>query len=166
MTQPPVDQPDAAAPPERPARRGSPPLVTLVLGGVLVLVLGFFGGLGVSTLTGSSGGRQPAAFPGGGGKGFGTGGPRQPGGGGDLTVGTVEKVVGSTVYLRTPDGRTVKVTTTGDTSVHVSKPGTVGELAKGSTVVVHGSRKNGSVSADRIDQGGVAVRRPNPSHTP
>lgn len=167
MTQPPVDQSDADAPPTRPTRRGSPPVLTLVLGGVLVLVLGFFGGLGVSKLTGAGGGR-PAALPSGGyGKGFGTGGPRQPGGGGgDMTVGTVEKVVGSTVYLKTPDGKTVKVTTTGGTSVHVSKPGTVGDLTKGTTVVVRGSQKDGTVSADRIDQGGVTVRRPSPSQTP
>ncbi|MBO0828129.1 MAG: hypothetical protein J2P24_10140, partial [Streptosporangiales bacterium] len=81
MTQPPVDQQDAGAPPERPARRGSPPVLTLVLGGVLVLVLGFFGGLGVSKLTGGGGGRQPQAFPSGGGRGFGTGVPRRPRGG-------------------------------------------------------------------------------------
>lgn len=166
MTQPPVDQPDADAPPARPARRGAPPVLTLVLGGVLVLVLGFFGGLGVSRLTGA-GGRQPQAFPSGGyGKGFGTGGPRQPGGGGGVTVGTVEKVVGSTVYLKTPDGKTVKVTTSGDTSVHVSRPGSVSDLDKGSTVVVRGSQDGGTVSADRIDEGGVSVRRPNPSQTP
>lgn len=168
MTQPPVDRPDAAAPPAPPARRGSPPVLTLALGGVLVLVVGFFGGLGVSRLAGGgTDGARPQAFPSGGyGKGFGTGEPRRPGGGGDATVGTVQKVVGSTVYLRTPDGKTVKVTTTGDTSVHVSRPGTVADLTKGSTVVVRGKQDNGTVSADRIDEGGVTVRRPNPSRTP
>jgi hypothetical protein len=166
MTQPPVDEQDADAPPRRLARRGSPPIVTLVLGGVLVLVLGFFGGLGVSKLTGGSG-ESPRAFPSGRFSAFGTGGPRQPGGGGGgVTVGTVEKIVGSTVYLKTPDGKTVKVTTTGHTSVHVSKPGTVADLTKGSTVVVRGSQKNGTVSADRIDQGGAGLRGPRPSRTP
>ncbi|MBO0830242.1 MAG: hypothetical protein J2P24_20905, partial [Streptosporangiales bacterium] len=89
-----------------------------------------------------------------------------PGGGGGTTVGTVEEGVGSTVYLRTPAGKTVKVTTTGDTSVQVSKPGTVADLARGSTVVVRGSQQHGTVSADRIDEGGVTVRRPGPSRTP
>lgn len=166
MTQPPVDQPDdndeATAPVPAPKqRRGSPPVLTIVLGGVLILVVGFFGGIGVSKATGGSGGQQPGAFPSGYGKSIVKG-----GGGGDMTIGTIERVVGSTVYLRTPDGRTVKVTTTDDTSVRISKPGKVGDLTKGSTVAVRGSSKNGTVSADSIDQGGGNVQRRSGLPTP
>lgn len=159
MTQPPVDQPDETAAPAARTKpgRGSPPLLTMALGGVLILVLGFFGGIGVAKLTGGSGG-QPQAFPSGYGKRFSTNAPGRQGGG-NVTIGTVERVVGSTVYVRTPDGKTVKVNTSDDTSVHVSKPGAVSDLTKGSTVVVRGDSKDGTVDADRIDEGGVNVRQ-------
>ncbi|MEU0566124.1 hypothetical protein ABZ297_12110 [Nonomuraea sp. NPDC005983] len=93
---------------------------------------------------------QPPGYGGPGGQpGFGQ---RQGGG----TVGTVEKVEDGKVYLKTMDGATVTVTTTGQTTVQVAKPGKVSDLRSGSTVVVRGEQAgDGTVSATSITQGGV-----------
>ncbi|MER6951065.1 hypothetical protein ABT294_44335 [Nonomuraea sp. NPDC000554] len=93
---------------------------------------------------------QPPGYGGPGGQpGFGQ---RQGGG----TVGTVEKVEDGKVYLKTMDGATVTVTTTGQTTVQVAKPGKVSDLRSGSTVVVRGEQAgDGTVSAASITQGGV-----------
>ncbi|WP_043639221.1 hypothetical protein [Nonomuraea candida] len=90
--------------------------------------------------------------PGGTGQQDGTG---QPGGGAGATVGTVEKVEGGKVYVKTADGATVTVTTTDRTTVRVSKPGKVSDLEAGTTVVVRGQQgDDGAVAAASISQGG------------
>jgi hypothetical protein len=61
------------------------------------------------------------------------------GGGGGATVGTVELVDGRNVYVQDAQGNVIKVTTTPATQVTISKTGTVGQLAPGSTVIVQGT---------------------------
>jgi hypothetical protein len=73
---------------------------------------------------------------------------------GDLTTGTVTKVDGDTVTMKTATGDEVTVKTDGDTDVTVTKDGSVSDLAAGDPVVVAGSRQSdGSISADSISEG-------------
>ncbi|TMR92982.1 DUF5666 domain-containing protein [Nonomuraea basaltis] len=70
------------------------------------------------------------------------------------TMGTVEKVEGGKVYIKTMDGSTVTVTTTGQTTVQIAQPGKVSDLKAGSTVTVRGRQAgDGSVTAASITQG-------------
>lgn len=66
------------------------------------------------------------------------------------TVGTVEKVEGAKIHVRTMDGSTVVVTTTDDTVIKVSKEGEVSDLKPGSTVVVQGDK----AAATSVTEGG------------
>ncbi|QKG22875.1 hypothetical protein [Actinomadura verrucosospora] len=105
------------------------------------------GGDGTGT---EQGGRGGTGGPGGFGGGFGGG----AGAGGGMTVGTVTKVVDDTLYLRTSDGKTVKVKTTGATKISVTKNGELRDLGSGATVIVRGTTgKDGSVSATTVNQG-------------
>lgn len=176
MSQPPVEpsgtepQPetaDSSAPTARP-RRLSPPTFTLVLAGMLVLALGFLGGIGVSKLAG--GGTNTNAAPSATRSGFGfrSSASGQPSGNpGNALIGTVEKIHGNTVYVKTPNGKTVKVTTTASTSIRVSQQGSVDDLSNGSNVTVHGSKHGNTMSAQTINQGNnLPQRRPAASPTP
>jgi hypothetical protein len=113
------------------------------------------GGGGTGT---EQGGRGGTGGPGG----FGGGFPGQAGGGagagagagGGMTFGTVTKVVGDTLYLRTSDGKTVKVKTSGSTRISVTKDGKLRDLGSGATVIVRGTTgKDGSVTATTVNQG-------------
>ncbi|MER7499553.1 hypothetical protein AB0L05_31220 [Nonomuraea pusilla] len=146
------------------SRRGVSGLTAGLAAGV-VLVAGILIGIQAGRLSGSpsapsapsgafAGQRQPGAggLPGG----FGRRGAAQGGGG---TMGTVEKVEDGKVYVRTMDGATVTVTTTGETAVRVTAPGEVSDLKPGSTVVVRGQRgQDGTVSASSITEGGGSGR--------
>ncbi|WP_433464961.1 hypothetical protein [Spirillospora sp. CA-128828] len=164
----------------RPQRR-SLPGPTLYLAAGIVLVAGFLGGVqaqkwssdgsrpsGAGGLAaGPEGGRARSGYggaPGYGGAAPGFGG--QPGGampgggqgtapgGGTGTVGTVTKVVGDALYLRTSSGKTVKVKTSGTTRVRITKDGELQDLGKGSTVVVRGSTgTDGTVTASAVTEG-------------
>jgi hypothetical protein len=61
------------------------------------------------------------------------------GAGGGATVGTVKLVDGKNVYVQDSAGDVIKVTTGPSTQVTISKPGSVGQLAPGSTVIVQGA---------------------------
>ncbi|MDP4504362.1 DUF5666 domain-containing protein [Nonomuraea turcica] len=145
--------------------------LTLTLAAGVVLVAGIIIGIQAGKLTGGSadtgaqlraGGMQQApqgygpagvqqAPPGDGGR---QGGFAQRMGGGG-TIGTVEKVEGGTIYVKTMDGSTVTVTTTDQTTVQIAKPGKVSDLQAGSTITVRGRQGNdGSVAAASITQGG------------
>jgi hypothetical protein len=158
---PPADDPELtralAAAAQRPT---STSRLTLGLAGALLLIGGFGGGYAVGHHAGADG--QPAnrvTFPGG----FSNGGPdgSQPGPGGgqrpglgDFTAGTVTKVDGDTVTVKTPDGDDVTVATDSDTDVTVTKEGSVSDLSAGDPVVVTGSRRDdGSIDADSISEG-------------
>ncbi|MBB1153232.1 MULTISPECIES: DUF5666 domain-containing protein [Amycolatopsis] len=122
---------------------------TLVLAGLLVLALAFAGGawthaaFGPSSSTSSA---RPAAADGQQGPSFGG---RSAGGRG--TVGTVEKVDGSTVTVKTMQGSEVTVSTSDSTTVGVTQPGKLSDLKPGQTVTVQGrTGSDGSVTAQAI----------------
>jgi hypothetical protein len=130
--------------------------LTLGLLAAVVVVAAFFGG--IATHAAIADDKTPqAAGPGGGGRQFNFNGPGGGGGGqgqqGRGTVGTVEKIEGTDIYVKTPDGRTVKVSTSDATKVRVNKEGALSDLQQGQTVVVQGSAgSDGTVSAQTITQ--------------
>ncbi|NUP22024.1 MAG: hypothetical protein HOZ81_39370 [Streptomyces sp.] len=142
--------------------------LTLGLAAAVLLVAGVLIGIQAGKAFGSSSGTPAAAqqprtngqFPGGYGRQNGYG--QQPGNGGfgqrmgGGTAGTVEKVDGDKVYVKTMDGSTVTVTTSDQTTVQISKPGKVADLAAGTTVVVRGRQgEDGTVTATTITQGSL-----------
>ncbi|MEO3801334.1 hypothetical protein [Nonomuraea sp. B1E8] len=144
----------------RPGRGASK--LTLALAAGVVLVAGVLIGIQAGRLSGQAGAQTTAQQrPLGGGAG-------QPGyaaqrpdggrrsGGGGQTTGTVEKVEGGKVYVKTADGSTVAVSTDDQTAVLISKAGKLSDLESGSAVVVRGrAGADGSVTAASITQGGV-----------
>jgi hypothetical protein len=98
------------------------------------------GANGASDANGASGGGGAALF----------------GGLGGATVGTVKLVDGKNVYVQDASGNVIKVTTDPSTQVTISKTGTVGQLAPGSTVIVQGkaSSDGSSMAATSISPSG------------
>lgn len=155
-------------------RRGFSTL-TLVLGAGVMLVAGVVVGIQAQKALGAPAGaagtsgaavRQGAGSGGyGGGPGGyggfggrqqgGQGGPGGQGGQGGAAFGTVERVDGGKVYVKTVDGSVVTVNTSGETAVRISKEGKVADLKPGGTVVVQGPRgEDGSITATAISEGG------------
>jgi hypothetical protein len=148
-------------------RRAAKPFsrATLVLAGLVVLAIAFGGGawthaaFGSSSSTptarqGGTGGTQTGG-PGGTGQTAGTG--QQGGGfrgaGGRGTTGTVDRVDGTTVYVKTAQGTDVKVSTSDSTTVGVTQQSKLSDLKPGSTVVVQGQAgDDGTVAAQAITQ--------------
>lgn len=122
---------------------------TLVLAGLLVLALAFAGGAWTHAAFGpSSSTSSPRSAPADGQQGAGFGGRA---GGGRGTIGTVEKVDGSTVTLKTGQGSEVKVSTSDSTTVGMTQPGKLSDLKPGQTVTVQGrTGSDGSVTAQAI----------------
>ncbi|MEO3784980.1 hypothetical protein ABGB12_16705 [Actinocorallia sp. B10E7] len=128
------------------------PMVTLCLGAGVVAVAGFIGGVHADKAWGGGDDDVPSIAQDQGRRGFpgqgvrpgrqDQGGPGQGGfpGGGGLTSGTVGKVSGDTVEVKTADGRTVKVTVGDQTRVTVSKEGAVEDLKPGAAVTVRGDQ--------------------------
>ncbi|MEV4354908.1 hypothetical protein ACIHFD_30650 [Nonomuraea sp. NPDC051941] len=154
-------------------RKGASKL-TLALAAGVVLVAGILIGIQAANLFGSPAasaagaqqrpmgggyGQQQGGFGqqrGGSGQPPGYGGGQRMGGGGGGTIGTVEKVEGGKVYVKTMDGSTVTVATDDQTTVQISKPGKVTDLQTGTTVVVRGRQGgDGSVTATSITQGNL-----------
>ncbi|SER41450.1 DUF5666 domain-containing protein [Actinokineospora terrae] len=134
--------------------------VTIGLAVAVLVVLAFGGGalahkaLASTTTTAApaAGGRGAGGYGGfGGGQGGqpGQGGQGgQPGQGRGGTTGTIDHVEGSTVYVKTQDGRLVKVSTSDSTTVDLVSAGKLADLAAGDTVVVLGQQAaDGSVTA-------------------
>lgn len=158
----------AAAAPRRMTRS------TLFLAAGVVLVAGFVGGIEVqkhwgataSAATGfPSAGQNRRAGNGTDGSGGTSGGVRgsfpqgMPGaaqggssGAGGTTLGTVQKISGNVIYLRTVSGQTMKIKATGSTKVQVSAKGSLGDLKAGVTVVVRGSTGSGGMTATSISE--------------
>lgn len=159
--------------PVRPRRK----LLTPVSGGLLAVVLvagGFIVGVQVQKHQGGSGGSGgarnglPAAFAarlaqGGGGatgagaagggqaSGAGTGTARAGGSAGGATAGTVANIKGSTLYVTSADGTTVKVKTNDNSKVTRNASSSVGSVHPGDTVVIQGSTAaSGTVTASSI----------------
>ena len=157
--------------PRRPRRRllgaGSDPR-RLALLGVLLTACGFVAGVLVEKgqTSSSSPGRAAGGLAprfaalrsaagggragGGGGASFSSGGGTG-GGGAGATVGQVAYVSGSTLYVTTGEGGTVRVNTSSASTVTKTVKATVKGIHPGETVIVTGSSgANGSVSAESI----------------
>jgi len=139
-------------------RRAAKPFsrTTLVLAGLVVLAIAFGGGAWTHAAFGSSTSSAPTRQAGG--QQAQTGGTGQQGGGfrgagGRGTTGTVDRVDGTTVYVKTAQGADVKVSTSDSTTVGVTQQGKLSDLKPGSTVVVQGQAgADGTVAAQAITQ--------------
>jgi hypothetical protein len=145
---------------DRPSRR-SRVTSTTILAAVVVLAVGFLGGLliGRNTASGSSNasGRFPNGFP----SAFPSGGAFAGGNGaGGFTAGTITRIDGDTLYVKTAEGSTVKVVVGSSTSIQISKDGSLSDLSKGSPVVVQGTRTGGVLRATRISEGDLGAGGP------
>lgn len=90
-------------------------------------------------------------------KGGGFGGGAGFGGG---TFGTVKLVDGTNVYIQDTNGNVIKVTTTPEAAITVSKRGTAADLKPGDTVVVQGTADaDGTIAATAITAGGLGGGR-------
>lgn len=120
--------------------------LTVALVAAVLLAGAFFGGIATHAAVADE--PQPAARPGLQGRGA----PGQ----GQLargTVGTIDRIEGADIYVKTPDGRTVKVSTSDSTEVRVSQPGELSDLAQGDTVIVQGDTgSDGTVAARTINE--------------
>ncbi|MYW94088.1 hypothetical protein G3I59_26640 [Amycolatopsis rubida] len=129
---------------------------TLVLAGLLVLALAFAGGAWTHAAFGPSSGSSGGARTAFAGTGSGPGAGQQGGSGGRAaggrgTVGTVEKVDGSTITVKTMQGSEVTVSTSDSTTVGVTQPGKLSDLKPGQPVTVQGrTGADGSVTAQAI----------------
>ncbi len=111
---------------------------------------GFAGRFGGPAGGGAAGGGAAGGGAAGGGSGRGGQNGASPNGGGG-TTGTVKLVDGDTVYITTPQGQTVIVKTTGSTTVNVTQPGSLKDLAPGTAVTIQGhTGSDGSVNATSI----------------
>jgi len=158
--------------PRRPRRRLLAP-VPLALLTVLLIACGFIGGVLVekgqtsssssssaaglasrfaALRSGASGaGASSTAGSGASGSPFSGGGF---GGAGGATSGQVAYIVGSTLYVTTAEGNTVKVSTSAGSSVTKTVKSSVGDIHPGETVVVTGSTgPGGAVTAESIRVG-------------
>jgi hypothetical protein len=155
--------------PRRPKRKLATP-VTGALAAVVLVAGGFIGGVQVQKHQGGTsagGGARPGAgnfaarFGGGqasGGTGTGTqqggatqGGATQSGTGSGATTGTVANVKGSTIYLTTSDGTTVKIKTNDNSKVTRNARSSASAVHPGDTLVVQGAKaSSGTVTASSI----------------
>ncbi len=160
--------------PPRPRRRLLSP-VPLALFGVLITACGFIGGVlvekGQASTSSSSGGTSALAsrFAALRGSGSSTGASGastgasggfagRAGGAGGATAGQVAYLSGSTLYVTTAEGNTVKVTTSPATSVTKTVKATVAGIHPGETVTITGATSsNGAVSAESIRVGAGAA---------
>jgi hypothetical protein len=150
----------------QPARRG-PSKLTLVFGAGVVLVAGVFAGIEAQKTFGSPAATSFAAGAGnagaarggqaggpGGGGGFGGQGGGFGGAGGNATIGTVDRVSGNTIYIKTAQGDAVTVKTTSSTKIQVTQAGKAKDLKVGTSVVVSGDKgTDGTVNATSVSQG-------------
>ncbi|WIM98700.1 hypothetical protein ACTOB_002309 [Actinoplanes oblitus] len=128
---------------------------TLVLAGLVLLAVGFLGGVRVHQRWGSSPATATpaaptpgAALPGAAGTPSGALDPGRPGGG---TSGTLTKVDDGILYVRTAAGETITVRTSDATTVSKIIAATVAELTTGLQVTVQGTADSeGIISATAI----------------
>ncbi|WP_434445089.1 hypothetical protein [Lentzea sp. E54] len=128
---------------------------TIVLGVAVLAIVAFVGGVFVQKSFGASqtpgqnlAGRQ---FNGG----TPPSGQNRPNGGnfGRGTIGTIDRVEGTTVYVKTQNGQVVKVSTSDTTKVEISSEGELSDLEAGQQVVVQGQAgEDGTVDGQTITQ--------------
>src|SRR5262249_28517222 len=78
-------------------------------------------------------------------------------GGGGFAAGTITQVDGSTLTVKTMAGDTVKVTTSGNTNIVLTKDIKLSDLAKGDTVRVIGQSDGDIVTAQSVVRGDAGV---------
>jgi hypothetical protein len=157
--------------PRRPRRRLLAPLpVALLI--ALLTACGFIGGVLVekgsaSSATGTSAGTAAARFAGSGGAGAAgraaSAGPAAGGsaGAGGATTGTVAFLQGSTLYVTSAEGNTVKVKTSPASSVSKTIKSSVAAIHPGESVVITGaSSKSGVITAESIRVGASGLASP------
>ncbi|HEX8868802.1 MAG TPA: hypothetical protein VF821_24290 [Lentzea sp.] len=155
----PLDQPlenDISA--ELKERKSGVGKTTMILGVAVLAIVAFVGGVFVQKSFGSTqtptrqnAGRQ---FPGGNG-GTPPSGQNRPNGGnfGRGTIGTIDHVDGTTVYVKTQNGQVVKVSTSDSTKVQITSDGKLTDLKAGQQVVVQGQAgSDGTVTGQTITQ--------------
>ncbi|MEU5690988.1 hypothetical protein [Actinosynnema sp. NPDC020468] len=132
---------------------------TALLGVAVLLVIAFVGGVlthkafGTSATTtqqAAGAGRQRGeGFPG---AGQGQGQQGQQGQAARRgTIGTVDHVDGTTLYVKTQDGTVVKVSTSDSTKVELTDQGALSDLKAGNQVVVQGQAgSDGTVAAQTV----------------
>jgi hypothetical protein len=132
---------------------------TMILGVAVLAIVAFVGGVFVQKSFGSTQTptRQNAAgrqFPGRGDGSTPPSGSQRPGGGfGRGTIGTIDHVDGTTVYVKTQNGQIVKVSTSDSTKVEITSEGKLGDLKAGQQVVVQGQAgSDGTVNGQTITQ--------------
>ena len=136
--------------------------LTLGLGAAVLLVATFFGGVATHAAIAKPAdqsaqqNQRPGARQFGGQNGQGA--PGQGGQNGARgTAGAIDHVDGTDVYVKTQDGRTVKVSTSDTTRIRISQDGKLADLKPGSTVIVQGSTgSDGTVTAQTITEGQFA----------
>jgi hypothetical protein len=162
--------------PRRPRNRLLTPL-PIALFVVLMTACGFIGGVLVekgqgssnSANTGAAGlaerlaGLRPAASAGSSGAsggssgasgGAGFAGAFFGGGAGGTTVGQVAFIQNGTLYVTSPEGNTIKVTTSGGSTVTKTVKSDLNSIHPGETVVVRGAKSsNGAIAAESIRAG-------------
>jgi len=137
-------------------RRAATPFsrATLILAGLVVIAAAFAGGawthsaFGSTTSSGTP--ARQASAPSGTAQ---AGAPGAQGGGraGRGTTGTVDRIDGTTVYVKTAQGTEVAVSTSDSTTVGVTTAGKLGDLKPGATVTVQGQTgEDGTVAATAI----------------
>ena len=137
-----------------------PSKATLALGGAVLVVAGFIGGVLVQKTVNPPAGASPVnAANGTGGfarNGQGAGGGQGPGQGtasegSNATTGTVKLVDGTTIYLTDSNGEIVTVKTTGTTTVRTAQTTVLKDIPVGATIAVVGTTgTDGTVTATQI----------------
>lgn len=150
---------------KKPSGNGNAAKGTLVLSGLVIAAAGFLGGYlvhggddGSPVAGGRPGFVQNGQSPGGEGRG--------PAGqaAGNITFGTVDDIQGSTITVKSQDGKSVRVEVGSDTDITVTKDGTITDLAKGDSIIVSGKDDDGTVSAKSITEGGMRLGQRAPSN--
>jgi hypothetical protein len=135
------------------AGRG-PGKITIGLGIAVLVVVAFFGGVWAHSAT--AGSTAAPATPQAGQRAQGQGNRgvppsgTNPAAGRAGTIGTVDRIDGTTVYLKAQDGTEIKVSTSDATRVEISQPGQLSDLKPGASVVVQGQRTEDGVTAQTI----------------
>ncbi|GAA2842334.1 DUF5666 domain-containing protein [Crossiella cryophila] len=135
-----------------------PSKLTIGLAAAALTAVAFAGGLWAATAFGSDSASAAPGQRGGAGGVRPSGAPQAPGGQGPGgarggAVGTVDRIEGDTLYLKGANGTEVKVKLGTDTTVHLTQPGKVSDLAPGDSVTVTGERAaDGSVTARQVTE--------------
>lgn len=131
------------------------PKAAVIIGAILLLAIGFVGGIFVGKVTAGSSTpeRQQGNYQQGGRTGMMPSGA--PGAGSGGTAGTITGISGNTITITTRAGTTKTIAVSSTTTIKVLKAGGLSDLATGDTITVAGSTSNDTVDATSITEGGL-----------